>query len=580
MSSAKIWRRPPVLLALCLVSVGGVVTLLGRLATGPAVAFKRVELSSDVGAKAYPAFAPDGQRLAYSARNTSSKDETFHIFIRDVTVGGAQQVTSGPANDISPVWSPDGKQIAFVRMSEGQGECVIVDAPGGAEQHKFPGCTAPGDEAQPFPALSWMRDGQSLVVVQAVDQQPAALAILSLADGKFKPLTHPPSGTEDSTPAISPDGNTIAFVRSTGTDNANIFVADSAGAAPAHAITFDGRAIRGIAWTRDGQDLVYTGQRVGRWLLWRVPVYGGSPRDLLIGGREPTYVAVAPVGNRLVFTVSPTVSSIWRAQLGTSDPVQEHALIRSQGRENCPRYSPDGKSIADVSDQTGNDEIWLSDADGGNRVQVTSFKGPELARIRWSPDGKSLIFDTSGQDDNELYVVPASAGAKPVRVQLAAMNGSWSHDGKTIYFQSRDHIWQSAANGGEPKQISQTDGAAQPVESVDAKYIYFRNRRAFYRVPMGGGDEERAIVPEHDLMWSTTLQPTKQGIYYVEWERSAGEPVVSFFDFAEKKSTVIFHVKHGGGRDSTYSVSPDGKFILYARVDQSQTNLEVVENFR
>ncbi len=589
MSSGKIWLRPPVLLALCLVSVGGVVTLLGRLATGPAVALKRVELSSDVGAKAYPAFAPDGQRLAYSARGTSSKDgahatsskdETFHIFIRDVTVGDAQQLTTGPANDIGPVWSPDGKQIAFVRVNEGQGECVVMDAAGGGEQRKFPGCAAPGDETQPFPALSWMRDGQSLVAVQATEQQPAALAILSLADGKFKPFTHPPAGAEDSTPAVSPDGNTIAFVRSASTENSNIFVADSAGAAPPHAVTFDGRAIRGIAWTRDGQDLLYTGVRAGGWRLWRVPAYGGSPRDLIIAGRDPAYVAVAPVGNRLVYTVSPTVSSIWRAQLGTSDPVQEHAIIRSPGRENGPRYSPDGKSIADISDQTGNDEIWLSDADGGNRVQVTSFKGPELARIRWSPDGKSLIFDASGDQDNDLYIVPATAGGKPVRVQLDALNGSWSHDGKSIYFQSRNHIWKSAVNGGDPQQISPTDGAAQPVESADGNFIYFRNRRAFYRVPIAGGEEERVIVPEHDLMWSTTLQPTKQGIYYFEFERSANEPVVSYFDFAEKKSSVIFHVKHGGGRDATYSVSPDGKFILYARVDQSQTNLEVVENFR
>ena len=579
--SGKIWLRPPVLLALCLVSVGGVVTLLGHLATGPAVALKRVELSSDVGAKAYPAFAPDGQRLAYSARGTSTKDETFHIFIRDVTVGPAQQLTTGAANDVSPVWSPDGKQIAFVRLTEDQGECVVIDASSGSELHQFPGCAAPGDEAQPLPALAWSRDGQSLVAVQAGESQPAALAILSLTDGKFKPLTHPKAGEEDSTPAISPDGNSIAFVRSTGADNANIFVIDGAGASPPHALTFDGRGIRGIAWTRDGQDLVYTGMRVGGWRLWRVPAYGGSPHDLIIADRNATYVTVAPVGNRLVYTVSPTVSSIWRAQLGTSDPVQERVVIRSAGSETVPRYSPDGKSIADISDQSGNDEIWISDADGGNRVQVTSFKGPGLARIRWSPDGKSLIFDAGAGQGNDLYTVAATAGAKPVRVQSDALNGSWSRDGKAIYFQSRNHIWKAGVDGVNPQQIQTSDGSAQPVESVDGKYIYFRNGRSFYRVPVAGGNEERAIVPEHELMWITTLQPTKQGMYYIEFERSAGEPVVSFFDYAEKKSAVVFHVKRGGWRDgATFSVSPDGKFILYARVDQSQTNLEVVENFR
>jgi Tol biopolymer transport system component len=580
MSSGKIFRRPAVLLALCLCSVGAVVTLLGRLATGPAVALKRVELNNDVGAKAYPAFSPDGKRLAYSARATSSKDETFHVFVRDVPEGKAQQLTTGQASDISPAWSPDGTRIAFVRMNDGQGECVVISASGGGEERKFPGCTAPGDETQPFPAISWMHDGQSLVVVQAIANQPAALAMLSLVNGAFRPLSHPPASTEDSTPAVSPDGNTIAFVRSTSAEGADIFLCDTAGANPRR-LTFDDRAIRGIAWTRDGQDLLYTGQRIGGWRLWRLPAYGGSPRDLIIAGREAQYVAVAPVGNRLVYTVSPTVSSIWRAALGnTSGRTDEHAIIRSPGREVGARFSPDGKSIADISDQTGNDEIWLSDADGGNRVQVTSLKGPDLARIRWSPDGKSLIFDASSDQGNDLYIVPAVAGGKPVRVQLGALNGSWSHDGKSIYFQSRNHIWKASADGGGPQQLSPTDGAAQPVESADGKYIYFRSRRAFWRMPVGGGEEEESIVPEHDLMWSTTLQPTKQGMFYIEFERSAREPVVSFYDFAEKKSSVVFHVKNGGWRDATYSVSPDGKYILYARVDQSQTNFEIVENFR
>ena len=386
--------------------------------------------------------------------------------------------------------------------------------------------------------------------------------------------------TEDSTPAVSPDGSAVAFVRSTGAEGADIFLCDPSGANPRR-LTFDDRSIRGIAWTRDGQDLVYTGQRVNGWRLWRLPAYGGSPRELMIAGRDAQFVAVAPAGNRLVYTMSPTVSSIWRAALGSQERVDEHAIIRSSGRENVPRYSPDGKTIADISDQTGQDEIWLSDADGGNRVQLTGFKGPELARLRWSPDGKSLIFDASSDQGADLYIMPAAAGAKPVRVQLGAMNGSWSHDGKSIYFQAHDRIWKAGVDGGNPQQISPTEGVGQPVESADGKYVYFRNRRTFWRVPVGGGDEEEVITPEHDLMWSTTLQPTKQGMYYIEFERSANQPVVSFFDYAEKKSSVVFHLKHGGWREgATFSVSPDGKYVLYARVDQSQTNFEVVENFR
>jgi Tol biopolymer transport system component len=577
MSSGKIWRRPPVLLALCLVSVGAVVTLLGHLAAGPGAALKRVELSNDPGFKAYPAFAPDGQRLAFSARGVANGDETFHIFVRDVTVGSADQLTKGPANDIGPVWSPDGAHIAFVRVTDDDSACVVIPVSGGGEERKFPGCTAPGEETQPYPGVAWMRNGESLIVAQAT-----GLAKLTLSDGKFQPLTHPPAGAEDSTPAVSPDGGAIAFVRSTGPEVADIFLCDPTGANPRR-LTFDGRAVRGIAWSRDGQDVLYTGQRFNGWRVWRLPAYGGSPHDLIIAGRDAQYVAVAPVGNRLVYTTSPTVSSIWRAKLAAGDATDAHAIIRSPGRETGARYSPDGKSIADISDQTGNDEIWLSDADGGNRAQVTSFKGPDLARIRWSPDGKSLIFDAAAdQGSNDLYIVPAVAGGKPVRVQTGALNGSWSRDGKSIYFQAHDRIWKSPAAGGEGQQLSSRDGAAQPVESADGSYIYFRNGRSFWRVPIGGGEEEQAIVPEHDLMWTTTLQPTRQGMYYIEFERSGSQQVVSFYDYAQKKSSVVFRVKSGLGRrdGGTYSVSPDGKYILYPRVDQSQTNFEVVENFR
>jgi Tol biopolymer transport system component len=582
MPSGTFFRRPAVLLALCLCSVGAVVTLLGRLATGPTAIPKSVEISNEPGAKAYPVFSPDGARLAYSARGTSSKDDVFHLMVRDIPKGEPLQLTHSAGNDISPAWSPDGARLAFVRVEDQGASCVVISTASPAEERKFPGCAAPGDETQPFPAISWMRDGRSLVVVQTADKQPASLAILTLDTGAIHTITHPPAGTDgDSTPVVSPDGNTIAFVRGTVSGGADIFLCDLTGANPRR-LTFDDHAIRGITWTRDGQDLMYTGDRAGGWKVWRVPSYGGSPRDLIIAGRDASYVTAAPAGNRLVYTVSATVSSIWRGSLGKRDAAgEDHPVIRSSGRESYPRYSPDGKRIADISDQTGHEEIWLCDADGGNRVQVTHLNGPDLARVRWSPEGKLLIFDSSGDRGQELYTVPAAADGKPNSVQIDALNGSFSHDGKTIYFQARNQIWRASLNGGNPVQLSSRLGSAQPVESADGKYIYFRNRRSFWRIPVAGGEQEEAIIPEHDLTWSTTIQTVHDGVYYLELDRAARGMAVSFFDFAAKRSEVVFHIKEpNSGGSLTFSVSPDGKSILYPRVDQSQTNLVIVDNFR
>ncbi len=576
-------RRPAVLLALALCSVGGVVTLLGRLATGPAVEQKRVPFSSEPGTKAYPAFSEDGQRVAYSARG-AAKIDAFHIFVRTVVKDTPRQLTEGAANDVSPAWSPDGTKIAFLRAGEGRAQYLVTPVGGGAERKvaEFP---AAGDESQPLPAVTWTKDGGALVVVQSGDKAPG-LAVVTIDSGKVTRITNPPEGSEgDSSPAISPDGGTLAFVRSTGADAADVYLCDLSGASPRR-LTFDDRGIRGLSWTADGHDLVYSSSRVGGWRLWRLPAYGGSPRELPIAGRQAKDPVVARAGYHLAYADSPSVSAIWRATLGPGSDgatADERPLIRSSAREISPAYSPDGKKIADISEQTGTDEIWVCDADGGNRVQVTHLNGPSIGRLRWSPDGKTMLYDSRGDRGFDLYSVAAVAHApKPTRLALQSGNASWSHDGKRIYFDSRGQIWKAAANGGSPEALTKEfAGGAQPVESVDGKYVYYRMRRSFWRVPVEGGEAEEAIIPEHDLMWVTTLQLTKKGAYYAEFQRSMRSWVIAFYDFATKKSSTVLALKNVEfGQGHLFSVSPDGKYVLFPRVDQSQTDLMMVENFR
>jgi dipeptidyl aminopeptidase/acylaminoacyl peptidase len=251
------------------------------------------------------------------------------------------------------------------------------------------------------------------------------------------------------------------------------------------------------------------------------------------------------------------------------------------GRESAPAYSPDGKRIADVSDQTGADEIWVSDAEGGNRVQLTSLKGPRISRPRWSPDGRLLLFEARADRGAEVYTMPAEGGRpdKPHRVLLGG-GASWSHDGKSIYYQLRGQIWKADAERGDPRQLTSTLGSSGAEESVDGKYVYYRSRRAICRMPADGGAEEQVFIPEHDLLW-VVLQPTKKGVYYLEFARGARAMQVSFYDFTTRANEVVFRMRGVDfSQAMSFSVSPDGKYILYPWVDQIQTNLMLVENFR
>jgi Tol biopolymer transport system component len=581
MSPGAFFRRPAVLLIAALCLLAGVMTVLGRLAGGPRGEPKAVALAGDTGAQATPALSPDGRRVAYSARGPS-KDESFHIFVRALPGGAPRQLTEGAANDIGPVWSPNGASIAFLRLSGQHGECMVMPSDGGAIGSVADcGAGAGADPAQPLPALAWTRDGQSLVAVQAQGKQLPALAVIPLRGGAPRSLSRPPDGVEgDTTPAVSPDGNAVAFMRVT-SEGGDIWLCDPSGGS-LRRLTFDDRPIRGIAWTPDGQELIYSAHRAGNWWLLRLPASGGSPREIRLSGKQAQYPALAG-GGRLVYVDTPEVSAIWQARLGAGiEGTEEKPLIRSTGREFGPAFSPDGERIADVSDESGNEEIWTANRDGSHRAQITALAGPQLWPPRWSPDGRTLLFDGRAERDNEVYTTPSqpvSGPVKPNRVALGS-GASWSRDGQSILFQARGQIWRANPDGGSPRPIVRDPGANWPVESSDGRYIFYRSRQAIWRVPAEGGMPEQVVTAQRGILWPF-IQPVKNGIYYSQFSPPEGAMAVAFFDFAKRESTMTFMMRTMDPRQrAVFSVSPDGRYIVYPRRDQSATRLMLVQNFK
>jgi Tol biopolymer transport system component len=588
MSFGAFTRRPAALLALGLCTVGVLVSVLGRLATGPHQEPKRTAFTNEAGAHAYPAFSPDGRQVAYSA-HAVGKDETFHIFVQ-ASSGGARQVTRGEGSDIGPAWSPDGGSLAFLRVDDDATRTMVIPSAGG-EARQIAEFAVAGDERQPLPSVAWTHDGKSLVVAGAREGQPSALAVVAASGGAAKQITSPAKDTPgDFSPAVSPDGATIAFVRSTDSENregGDVWLCDLAGGA-VRRLTFDDHMVHGLAWTPDGRELVYSSNRGMGWRLWRLPAYGGTPRDLLVAGNQAQFPAISRDG-RLLFTERAAESSIWRVDLGNpatpgiavKDP-HERPLVRSAAREIEPAISPDGKRIANVSDQGFDQQIWVGDADGLTpRYQLTQFPQMRLRHLRWSPDGAWLLYEARSQRGTETYKIEVKPNARPVRVLEGEGGASWSSDGKSIYYESGGELVKAAADGSGARPILQQQrrGFSMPEESVDGKFVYFRGGRTISRIPAEGGKVEEVVTPEHELVWSS-LQAAKQGLYYLVWVRSQRRFVLEFYDFAAQKSSDVLPIKDIDMDGDGFRVSPDGKYVLYPKRDEGETNLVMVENFR
>ena len=302
-------------------------------------------------------------------------------------------------------------------------------------------------------------DGKSLVVVQTGDKQcpgshwsrsrPARCSAITNPAGRLRGRFHSGGFARRQQPWPSS--------AHTGSDGADIYLCDLAGAS-LRRLTFDDRAIRGIAWTprRPGPGLLR--QSRGGWRLWRVPAYGGSPRDLSLPAAQAYYPAVAPraIAWRTPKALRSRPSGARPGIGGCRRRAPPHTL---DGPRDKPAYSPDGKKIADISDQSGSDEIWISDAEAAIACRSRSFKGPRIGRLRWSPDGKiTAVRRARAITGGEVLHRAGAPGGKPARVLMEAGNASWSHDGKWIYFQSRGQIWKADGERRQSASHSRTQG--------------------------------------------------------------------------------------------------------------------------
>ena len=264
-------------------------------------------------------------------------------------------------------------------------------------------------------------------------------------------------------------------------------------------------------------------------------------------------------------------------------------LTADPGYEGEPTFSPEGQTIAYVSDRSGNFEIFLKQIAGGADINLTNNTADD-AQPAFSPDGKQIAFvSTRASSSNLLYpgvdysllggdiwVMPALGGGAR-RIAESGNFPSWSPDGSTIIY-TRGTSWfqpkmrRVSAQGGEPQDIPITFAADEPLQpfwlypsySSDNRWIAFEAGAYIFVVNAVGGEAKRVVKGKRPV-WSADSQAiiysnTESGKNLSLWRVpfSLTEGVVSGLP---EPLTV------GRGRDIQAAVSRDGKMIAYAAQD-------------
>jgi Tol biopolymer transport system component/serine/threonine protein kinase len=537
----------------------------------PAEALRTTQIATRTG-REIPALSPDGNSIAYASRPDQGSPE---IFVKPLTPGAREiQLTSDGAQNAEPVWSPDGKWIAYT--SRGLGGIWVIPATGGAARQ----LTSFG--ANP----AWSADGASIAFQsEAAFMPPTTIWTVSSQGGEPIQITqrgNPEGG--HSVPTWSPDGRRIMFAAYAGLIGWQLWTVAAKGGDLRQTVKNTDLSFRGPVYAPDGKS-VYSGvvTETGSFGICQIPMSPitgdatGAPQmikdiglnypacnlTISAGGKKLLYCTSAPSGELMSIPISPNSNEA----IGEPKP-----LVQSSGyRKSLPAFSNDGRTIAYLQWNVGeNQKIWIMDADGANARQLTSGREANWSSS-WLPDKDTIVFISQSNGAQEIHAVSVRTGREKLLFKAPQSMG-WvrvSPDGQQLAFLSTKgetiNVWVMPATGGAPRQLTfDPETIGWPSWSPDGKTLAVQIKRGsntyLGSIPSSGGEItqltfDSGLVHPHD--WSPDgdkilFAAQRNGVWNVYWYSRSTRQQKQLTQYTERTHYVRYP-----------SWSPRGDQIVY-----------------
>jgi eukaryotic-like serine/threonine-protein kinase len=422
----------------------------------------RVRLTNDGSTEEYPRFSPDGEHILFERTLPQSSLRSAEICITSVFGG---DVTPLIADGSSAEWSPDGQRLAFIR---GGREVIVADKDGRNARTLMRTDTT----YIAVRNLAWSPDGSQIAVDRSMGGISGEIWLVSAGSGQPRRLWRDPPEVYSHNPVFTPDGSAIIHSSNRG-GATNLWLLFLNGQTPARLTTGPGPD-EAPSVARDGT-IAFVNRR-SRHSLFVYDVASSKSRALLNHSGFLWAPSFSPDGDDITFSRAEADGSwhIWIASIKTG---AAQRLTSGPVPEIYSHFTPDGKSIIYNTWSAQPDRVWKVPRAGGVPVPITPAREDDDAYADISPDGKLLAFARTEGDVTRVYVAPVEGGEARLLTRTPSTVPRWSPDGKRIAFSPRrthdGGIFVISADGSNERQLTKSGG--WPVWWPDGKRIAFLN---------------------------------------------------------------------------------------------------------
>jgi len=445
---------------------------------------------------AYPRFSPDGKWIAFSSERNGNLD----VYLIPASGGNVKQLTAHSADDVVLGWSSDSRAVLFSsnRGEDFMPQLYLVSVEGGMPWKAGTDMGVQGSYSPDGQKLAYNQKSQVYWRKYYRGAYQSDIMVMDVAAKKFTQLTD--FDGLDSWPMWGRDGFIYFVSDRDGNGLTNVWRISENGGKADRVTSFKSGDVRWPAISSDGRVIVFEHD----FGIWKLDVNSkrATPITLNIDAETEENLSdvqsfnsqaddydLAPSSRRIAISIH---GEIFTAPVEEGDIKQ---ITESPARDRSVAYSPDGKWLSYISDQSGREELFVAPVDGSAPAQKLTDIDALKFGYNWSPDSKEIVFTLS--DDTLRKLVVATKQVTTLDTSHYGGFGTpvWSPDGKWIAYSKPDisrtsDIYLIAASGEEkePHKVTfDSSNDSNPHFGPDGRKLYFQ------RIEASGGNTPNSV---------------------------------------------------------------------------------------